>query len=577
MRKHLLILALIFFATTGATAGNTVELNGIWQFRFDRGATLQQACNPSFEADDVMTVPGCFDVVCRYAKQRGTAQYRKVVYIQETASNAAWKIEGMGLRGRFFVDGRMVGESCLPYSHIEFETGPLSAGEHIFSAALDNNISDDNGELFRPNYDFYAFGGFYHGMSLVLQTQKLQLDRVVVRTKDYRNGSVELELEALCGASFPTSLSASVQFDGGAWKSVRFTGGKAELKVDGYKLWSPEHPNLHTVRVKYQGSMVQTRFGIRTVETRGSEILLNGESIFLKGVNRHESHPSFGSATPEQVMVGDIHLIKSLGANFVRGSHYSQSQRFLDLCDEAGLMVWEESLGWGNDPGQLADPVFIERQKEQTRLMVRQSINHPSVIIFAFLNEMKSDTREGRDIADILIRTIKEEDSGRLISFACNRITKDMAHVNTDIISFNTYPAWIEKKTLPDASSETMRIRIQDKFNEIVDCFRKKYGDKPIIVSESGTCGLYGYRDETAAQWTEDFQAEYVGHAMDAAFANKEIKGFTIWQFADTDSFHRSGGSLRTKPLGQNLAGIFDAYRRPKKLAGVVREKFGKK
>ncbi len=64
---------------------------------------------------------------------------------------------------------------------------------------------------------------------------------------------------------------------------------------------------------------------------------------------------------------------------------------------------------------------------------------------------------------------------------------------------------------------------------------------------------------------------------MDAAFANKEIKGFTIWQCTDTDSYHRFGGTLRTKPLAQNLAGIFDAYRRPKILAGVVREKFGKK
>lgn len=577
MKAKLLTLILIPLAFTYAAAGNTVELNGAWQFRFDKDVALEQACDPAFEANDVMTVPGCFDVLEQYAKQRGTAQYRKVVYIHENVSNAVWQIEGMGLRGRFFIDGRKVGESSLAYSCIEFETGPLSAGEHTFAAALDNNLINDKDELFLPYYDFYAFGGFYHGMTLTLQKQKVQLDKVLVRTRDFRSGVVELELETLCGASLPATVSAAVQFDAGAWSNVKFTDGKASLKVPDFKLWSPAHPNLHTVRVKYQGSLAQARFGIRSIEVSGSDILLNGESIYLKGVNRHESHPSFGSATPEQVMINDIHLMKSLGINFVRGSHYTQSQRFLDLCDEAGLLVWEESLGWGNRPEQLGNPAFIEKAKEQTRLMVRRSMNHPSVIIFAFLNEMKSHTPEGKEIADILIKVIREQDSGRLVSFACNSVKTDISNVNTDIISFNTYPVWIDKNPMPDSSPETMRRIIQNNFDEIVRYFRGKYGDKPIIISESGTCGIYGYRDNTAAQWTEDFQAEYVGHAMDAAFSNKEIKGFTIWHFADADSYHRSGGVLRTKPFAQNLAGLYDPYRRPKKVTEVVREKFSSK
>ena len=186
--------------------------------------------------------------------------------------------------------------------------------------------------------------------------------------------------------------------------------------VSGPQLWSPENPHLHTLEVQFGTDRMIERFGIRTVRTGKRCVLLNGKPIYLKGFNRHESHPEFGPATPEQVMIEDLQNLRDLHCNMVRGCHYSQDQRFLDLCDEFGMLVWEESLGWGNSAAQMADPEFRALQEQQTRLMVRNSINHPSGIIWAFLNEQDSSTPEGYAITEQLVRSIKEEDSSRIVN-----------------------------------------------------------------------------------------------------------------------------------------------------------------
>lgn len=580
MRKSTLFSLAILFLSTIEALCQTVCLDGVWDFRFEEGKTLEDISTVDFNASDKMVVPGCFDVMQPYYRQRGTALYRKTICLNEAAPDAIWEIDGIGLRGVFYVDGKQVGYSAIPYSHIEFPTGPLAAGNHEFTAAIDNMLDHGKMKLFLPNYDFYAFGGFYRGMSLTIWKEKVQLDRVLVRTLDYKNGKVSLELGTLGGKAFPQKARASVSFDGKPWTEVVFVDSRAEMTVPDFKLWSTEAPNLHSVRVKYRDVTIQSRFGIRTVETRGKDILLNGKKIYLQGVNRHESHPSFGSATPKTLMQADIALIKSLGANFVRGAHYSQSQDFLDLCDENGLLVWEESLGWGNKASQMSDSEFISLQEQQTRTMVRRSFNHPSVIIFAFLNENKSNTPEGKALIDDLIGVIRSEDSGRLVSFACNQVdaknTHDLGHQNTDIVSFNSYPAWIDAGRQA-GSPEHMKSVIARDVQDMTNHFRKLYPDKPIIVSEMGTCGIYGQRDDAAAQWTEDFQAEYVGNVIDAVFAEEDITGLAIWHFADAPSYLRDGASVRVKPLALNLAGLYDQYRRPKAVTHTIRDKFRKR
>ncbi len=549
---------------------DTLDLNGEWDFRFEPGLSLYDA-DPRFKATDTIPVPGCYDMMPKWLVKRGTGLYRRSFTLDADVRSASLIVDGMGLTGRFFIDGREIGASPLAWSRLEFETGPLAAGRHELFAALDNRFDPETQPLCHPYYDFYCYGGFYHGVSLELRRTPIAPRRILVRPRDWQTG--EVELEVLFHGEARADFTADVRFDTSVdFERVAFTGGRARLQVPKARLWRPAAPQLHTVSVRAFGAERTERFGIRSFEAADGHFLLNGEPVFLKGANRHEARPDIGAATDEAQMRQDIELLKSIGGNFFRCVHYPQAQRFLDLCDEAGVLVWEESLGWGNTAKQLGDPAFIAAQIEQTRLMVENSFNHPSVVLFAFLNEFESGTPEGKSLADKLIDTIHAFDSGRPATFACNHTWDDICHERTDVFSFNAYPGWIGTNT--DGTPEDLRRSIGEEVERIVSKYRAKYPGKPIVVSEMGTCGVLGFRDPAAAQWTEDFQAEYVGDVLDAVLPRPDIAGIAIWQFTDSRSYHRGGAPIRVKPFAQNLAGLFDGFRRPKLAADIVRAAF---
>jgi beta-glucuronidase len=586
MKKQ--ILGIVAIAACAARAD--VDLNGSWSFRFEEGKAIEETAGPSFEATDTMSVPGCYDMMPRWFLRRGTGLYRRTFTLDRPVENAWLVVDGMGLRGNFRIDGKDLGTHPYPYAKLEIETGPLEAGEHTIFAALDNRFDWATTKLARQYYDFYFYGGFYHGVRLALDNRKL-----FVRTRDYRTGTVEIEAVNFAEGNFDGTLV----FDGRNEVKATFRNFRTTVTVPNFKLWSPASPNPHTVTLAASSTKSQalgtkhqalgTRFGIRTVEARNRQILLNGEPVFLKGVNRHESHIEVGAATSDAQMLRDLQLIKGLGANFIRGAHYQQASRFLDLCDEMGILVWEESLGWGNGKSytmhldkvdELADQEFVAEQVYQTREMVRASFNHPSVILAGFLNECASNKKSCKELVDKLVAAIKAEDAGRLVTFACNGWYHDICHSNTDVVAFNTYPGTIPNLPgLPDDLAEKVR-NLDPKsdssagFNVIARHFRAKYPEKPIIVSECGVGALYGHHDPMACVGSEEFQDEYLSDVLETIRGNKDIVGYAIWQFADVRSYHRNSNLHNGKLFGISIAGIFTQDRLPKKSVETVRRAF---
>ena len=573
MRHVTAMIGAAFCAAGTMVHAAVLDLNGSWEFRFEEGKAPAQTAGAAFAATDRMAVPGCYDMMPQWLCKRGTGLYRRTFTLDRAVDSAWLVVDGMGLVGHFQIDGRDLGTHPYPYARLELETGPLAAGTHTLFAALDNRFDWETLHLARPYYDFYLFGGFYHGVSLRFDNRTL-----FVRTRDYRAGTVEIEAVNFKDADF----DATLVFDGTNAVQAAFRNARATVRVPHFRLWSPESPNLHTVALAHGAATpVAVRFGIREIKAEDRRLWLNGRPLYLKGANRHESHPQFGAATPEALMVEDIQNLKALGGNFFRGCHYQQAQRFLDYCDEMGVLVWEESLGWGNGSHggkmssyELTNETFIAEQLIETREMVRTSFNHPSVIIFAFMNEFASGSKPGKALADKLIAAIRAEDSGRLVTYACCQNGSDIANANTDLVAFNTYPGWIGSDAGDPAN---LRRLIKEDVDKVVSRFRRLYPHKPIIVAEMGTCGVYGHHDPAGAQWTEEFEAEYVGDVLDVVFAHPEITGMTIWQFTDARSYHRGGATIRTKPFAQNLAGLYDGFRRPKAVVPVVKAKFAQK
>lgn len=565
------ILAAAFSLLAAECCGReTLSLDGLWDFSFSEGGSLAEA-TAEFKADGKMPVPGCFDMMPPWRMKRGVGSYRRTFSIGRDTPRASLIVKGMGLRARFWLDGREIGASSLAWSELEFPIGALAAGEHVLAAAIDNTPISDDAELFRPNYDFLASGGFYHGVELSFDNRKL-----FVRTRDYTNGKVEIEAVNFRESDF----DATLLFDGKNKVAVKFRNSRVTVKVPDFRLWSPESPNLHTVAIKPAATplttdkySLTTKFGIREFRCADGRFILNGRPVFLKGVGRHDSDYADGYATSRQSMWRDIVLIKQLGANFVRTAHYTPCEEFLALCDEAGLLVWQETLGWGNGARQLANPRFADLQLEQARLMARKSINHPSVVIDSFLNECDSSSKKGRALVGRIVAALKAEETGHLVTFACNRVDKDIANDETDFVAVNLYPAW-HQSVGTATTHESLKAAITNRFASVARMFRVKYPQKPIVISETGCYSLYGERDGTVPQWSEDFQAEYLAASVGFALESGSYQGVSVWQFADSRTFFRGGSDIRTKPLGLNMAGLFDIHRREKLAARKIRELF---
>ncbi len=548
----------------------TLNLDGEWEFSWLGDRVDVNAIVPSAGVyDEIAAVPGCFDTAGERIGQRGVGLYRKVFHFP--AGQSRLTFGGVGLYARFWFDGREIGRCRTPYSTVEFDLA-VEEGVHEIVVAVDNRFDPINVPLFKPYSDFYGFGGIYRDV-MIQQLPKLSIDQIRVQTLELKSGLIRVEI-TLRGIA-PKTLKFQYCFDDAEMVSVeaRVVDNQIafEVEVPEFRLWSPARPDLHIVSVRIRSDLVEERFGIRTVEVHDRRIFLNGAPIRLIGVNRHESHPQFGPVQPTQLMVDDLKYAKELGANFIRGAHYQQNPEFLELCDRMGFLVWQESFGWGQPESDAENSDVVALFCQASTVMVRSSLNNPSVIIHAFLNESCSDTVAGREMYRKIIQAIRAVDNTRLISYASNRIEHDICFDLADIISINPYPGWISEC---DDWTRNNLIAIEPAIRRLTEYFNKaQYVDKPLFISEIGACGIYGVHSRERAQWSEEFQADYFEAAVDAVLSNPRYCGIALWQMIDCKSYINSG-QIRSKPRGFNCAGLLDEYRRPKLAFDVVKRLF---
>jgi len=548
-------------------------LDGIWDFAWlgvDGKVDEIQPNRISYDA--LMAVPGVFDTCPEHFGKWGLGVYRKKLCLDtKEGTRLRLKIGGLGLFARIWWDGKHLADYELPYSSVDYDFSSGNGREHELVIAVDNRFDSKTSPLFSPNFDFYAYGGIYRSVE-IQQMPATFIERVQVKTLDLASGLVRLRL--LLSGNIPDELEFALAFDGALASSFKskLKDGQLDIeqRVPGFKIWSTDSPSLHTVTVSIDGDAIVERFGIRTVETRGQEILLNGKPLSLRGVNRHETHPEFGPVQTEHLMLDDLLLLKDLGCNFVRCVHYPQDQAFLDLCDQLGMLVWQESLGWNNSDLEANDERFSELQARQTRLMVENSINHPSVILWGFLNESCSETQAGRKLYETLAKTVRKIDPALLVTYASNKHEKDICFDLADVMAMNFYPGWWGGNW----SSPTSAC-----IKDIVDAkaeyaSRPEFKDKPFLVSEIGVCALYGCHDRANAQWSEEYQAEYFTETCRCIFENPRYAGLALWQMFDTRSYVNTGNDVRGKPRGFNCAGLLDEYRRPKLAYDAVKQAF---
>jgi beta-glucuronidase len=351
---------------------------------------------------------------------------------------------------------------------------------------------------------------------------------------------------------------------------VRDGIAEASFQVPDAKPWSAASPHLHGIVVATPDDDLCERIGFRTIDTSTGRFVVNGEPVKLLGYCRHEAHPQFGPAVPLQQQIQDLQILRDLGCNFIRGSHYAQDPAFLDLCDEMGFYVFEESLGWGNrDEEVIANPAFRSGQLEQTRLMIEKSFNHPSVILWGYLNEGGSDKPYAVELYRDLYRLCKAMDPTRPVTYASNVPFDDLCYDYCDIVSINYYPAWYAL----DRDETRPLHEIEETLDKILGSVRTAgHGEKPFLLTEIGAGAIYGWRDPLNAHWTEDYQAEYLEIVCKRVVRDGAIDGVSLWQFCDCRTY--SSARALGRPRAFNNKGTLDEYRRPKLAYRTVKEIF---
>ncbi|HTX41990.1 MAG TPA: glycoside hydrolase family 2 TIM barrel-domain containing protein [Acidobacteriaceae bacterium] len=366
---------------------------------------------------------------------------------------------GAGQRTMLYAGDHLIGGNVGGYNEFVLDVtgGPGDAdGQMRLSVLCDN--SRDLETIPSDISDFNLYGGLYRHVNLLyVPAVSLEMVHILPRVTPGQPATCRVSVQLYNPANLtgPAEISIEVTGPDGSpvfhqsrqvpiWQGTREC---AQFTVRDPRLWSPSSPSLYTCRLALRGEhgeqTVSQRFGIRHFEFLDhGPFLLNGEKLFLRGTQRHEDHAGYAAAIPDDITRQEFGMIREMGANFIRLAHYQQSQLVLDLCDELGLIVWEE-LPWCRSGA--GDEAMRGNARDLLRTMIRQHFNHPSIVFWSLGNEEdwpNIDPGDGRETVRSLMQQLQriahEEDSSRLTAFRRCKTATDV----TDVYSPSIWEGW---------------------------------------------------------------------------------------------------------------------------------------
>ena len=510
-------------------------------------------------------VPCCWESMPDFSSYRGVG-----VFSREIETEGAFRLvfKGVSHTARVCLDGREIGSHYNAYTPFAVAVTDVMAGRHLLEVYADNTFGEASA-LHIPN-DYMSYGGISRGVLLeeLTDTYIEYIHAVPVMEKDGWKALVSLKVKNWYAAGKACRLyldlagiaseAMELTLEAGGEKTVDFQLSAAEAEA-----WEIKNPKLYTVRATLSdenGAFDDQidRMGFREIRTEGKDILLNGKKLRIRGFCRHEDHPMFGCALPYAAIQQDLETAMDLGANAIRTAHYPNDELFLDLCDEQGILVWEENHARGLTLEHMQNPNFERQAETCIEEMITAHINHPSVIIWGILNECASDTEYGYECYKKQYDLIKHMDFSRPRSSASCKFKTDICFGLPEIVSYNLYPEWYHETP----ASEYVK--------DIYDWVQRESegSGKPFLVTEIGAGAIYGFRSHTLCKWSEEYQAKALEDQITAVLEQEGCCGIFIWQLCDV---RVSDEWFASRPRTMNNKGIVDEYRRRKLAYDVVK------
>jgi len=497
-----------------------------------------------FAKSPTIKVPGDWNTQAEWLRlYEGPLWYqRHFTYNPQPGHRAFLHIGAANYRSNVFVNGLQVCEHEGGFTPFDCEiTAVVKPGENDAVILVDNTRIADGVPTLKT--DWYNYGGLTRSVSVVttpttfIDDFELHLDRA---TRSTIEGYVHLQ--GADGALTPVTLSIP-ELHLTAHLTTGSDGRAAiSLPTKNLSLWSPANPKLYKLTLTAGANASQDTLsddiGFRTIETRGAEILLNGEPIFLKGICIHAEAPfRTGRAYSQKDADTLLGWVKELGGNYARLAHYPHDERMTRTADRLGILIWSEvPVYWAE---HFADEAVFNKSKQQISEEIRRDRNKASVILWSIANETPAtDARTA-----FLTRSaelVHQLDPTRLVTAALlvhgdlkTKYIDDPLGKALDVIGFNEYIGWYEGKP-EDADGAEWKIAY----------------NKPLIVSEFGGGAKAGLHGPETQRWTEEYQANIFRHQLGMLNRITQLRGMSPWILMDFRS-----------PVRQ-LPGIQDGFNR---------------
>jgi beta-glucuronidase len=550
----LLLLAPAVNAQYSIREPKAIMLHGAWSFALDPQEVgekeewyrHEKKFDRSFETWDKVDVPHCFSVDPRYRYYTGSAWYvRNFPWQKEESKRVVLHFDAVYYQCSVWINNIEVGSHEGGYTPFCFDvTDILVTGENHIAIEVNNDTWKHGtipgpkekgpntqfpgwlnyGGITRPVYFTIEPATYIENVqiasdvNLVEKTVRLNV-KVFTKGNTTVNSSPELTV-FLQKRKLSLSWKLRQVGNGMQWE------GDAALKKADTRFWSIDEPVLYQLRSIVGSDTVSTSFGVRKIEVKNAQLLLNGEPLRMAGGNRVVDYPGLGSLEPDWLIENDIKAMKEAGMEFQRLAHYTVTEGVLDWADKHGMLIVAEAGNWQLTPEQMDNDTIRAKFKQQFREMVERDWNHPSVIAYSVGNEYLSDTPSGQRWTKDMIAFSKELDHTRLTTFASMRLNplpknpEDEASQYVDFVSANIY----------------------GNHAVILDNIHRLYPDKPVLISE------YGIRAD--AKDGEEGQISYLDNFLKVIRGRPYVIGASWWTFNDYESRYPGTNTNGYRPWG---------------------------
>ncbi|XP_004380842.1 beta-glucuronidase isoform X1 [Trichechus manatus latirostris] len=586
------------------------ELGGLWSFRADFSDSRRQGFEEQWYQRPLrelgptldMPVPSSFNDVTQDRWLRGFIGW--VWYEREAALPQRWtqdlrtrvvlRIGSAHYYAIVWVNGVHVAEH--EGGHLPFEVdisklvqvGPLESCR--ITIAINNTLTPNTlppGTILYKtdtskypkgyfvqdtNFDFFNYAGL-HRPVLLYTTPTTYIDDITVTTGvDQDNGLVNYQASVQGSARFELAVRL---LDAEGQVVAHHTGAQGQLQVPSAHLWWPylmhSYPAyLYSLEVRLTAQTAAgpvsdfytLPVGIRTVAVTNSQFLINGKPFYFHGVNKHEDADIRGKGFDWPLLVKDFNLLRWLGANAFRTSHYPYAEEVMQLCDRYGIVVIDESPGVGIVLAESFGNVSLHHHLEVMEELVRRDKNHPAVVMWSVANEPASFLKPAGYYFKTLIAHTKALDPYRPVTYVTNsNYAVDLGAPYVDVICVNSYYSWYHDY----GHLEVIPLQLTTQFEQWYSTYQK-----PIIQSEYGAETIAGFHQDPPLMFTEEYQRRLLEqyHLVLDQKRREYVVGELIWNFADfmTDQSPQ-------RAMG-NKKGIFTRQRQPKGAAFILRERY---